>query len=247
MAIAAVLLSARHGMAHEDVVPYNVGGKIVTGGHDDILATDNIEQRVFGYDFGEDVLDPYIIGDPGFNNGAFAVGLYPNDGLLPSSMTLGFDVISSLSFWDGTGGVAFSAAPAGVELGLRRGSSTVLVSGTGQSGTTPSIGVTTAGGRLHEHIESQLNFTDGTNPLPPNAPDGLYLVGLKLTMSGLADSDPIYFVYNNNLDEEVHDEGIEWVEAVLVPEPATWLLAVVGTAGVALTAWRRRRGASRRS
>ena len=35
-------------------MPYALGGKIVTGGHDDVLGTDNITQQVFGYDFGED-------------------------------------------------------------------------------------------------------------------------------------------------------------------------------------------------
>src|SRR3954468_6167119 len=87
--------------AHEDVLPYGLGGKVVTGGHDDVLGTNNITQRVFGYDFGEDPSDPYIIGDPGFNNGAFAVGLYPNDGLLPPGFTLGLNVLTNLQYWNG--------------------------------------------------------------------------------------------------------------------------------------------------
>src|SRR6476620_3637814 len=98
------------GYAHEDVLPYGLGGKIVTGGHDDVVGTDNVTQRVFGYDFGEDASDPYVIGDPGFNNGAFAIGIYPNNGLLPANFTLGFNVLSNLQFWNGSGPVSFAPA-----------------------------------------------------------------------------------------------------------------------------------------
>lgn len=227
--------------AHEDVVPYELDGKIATGGHDDLLGTDNVVQKVFGFDFGEDPLDPYFIGDPGFNNGTFAIGVFPNDGLLPSGFTLEFDVLANLQYWDGSGSVLFGAAPADVELGLNRGSGTVLISRTGTSGTPPTIG-STGSGRLHVHINSLLNSTDGVDPNPPNAPAGIYLVGLELSLpgSGLADSDPIYFVYNNGLDEEVHGEAIDWVQTSLVPEPGGMLLMAAGLAGLAVCAWRRR-------
>ncbi|MGD9720421.1 MAG: PEP-CTERM sorting domain-containing protein [Pirellulales bacterium] len=253
MVVIVVFSGSAAALAHEDVVPYGFGGKILTGGHDDVLATDNVSQQVFGYDFGEDPGDPYIIGDPGFNNGAFGIGVYPNNGLLPVNFTLGFDVVSNLQYWDGLGGVSFAAAPADVLLGLRRSSSTVLIDGAGgQSGTVPTIGSTGAAGRLHVHLESQLHFTDATDPTAPNAPEGIYLVGLQLKLpgSGLADSDPIYFVYNNGLDEEVHDEAIDWVQVNLVPEPGAWLLALSGVGGLALIARRRRevhpRGVHRR-
>ena len=218
-----------------DVAPYALGGKIVTGGHDDVLGSDNITQQVFGYAFGEDPLDPYIIGDPGFNNGTFMIGIYPNNGLLPTFSTLGFDVLTNLKYWDGTGAISFSTAPAGVDVGITRGSNTVHIGGAGLTGTVPTIGSTGSAGRLHVHVQSTLNFSDGTNPTLPNAPDGLYLFGLEMTLpgSGVANSDPIYFVYNNNLSDSLHDEGIAWVQAHLVPEPSPWFLMTValGTLG----------------
>jgi hypothetical protein len=249
LGFASFVFAAAVARAHDDVVPYELDGKIATGGHDDVLGTDNITQHVFGFDFGEDPLDPYFIGDPGINNGAFAIGVYPNDGLLPANFTLAFNVLTNLQYWDGAGGVSFAAAPADVTLGLNRASNTVLISGTGQSGTPPTIGSTGASGRLHVHINSLLNFTDGTDPTPPNAPDGIYLVGLELTLagSGLLNSDPIYLVYNNGLDEEIHDEAIGWVEMNLVPEPTG--IAIVAPALALLAAGglaRRRRAASRR-
>src|SRR6476661_127353 len=130
------------GFGHEDVLPYGLGGKILTGGHDDVLGTNNITQRVFGYDFGEDPSDPYSIGDPGFNNGAFAIGLFPNDGLLPAGFTLGLNVLTNLQYWNGAGSVSFAPSAAGVDFGLTRGSNTLHISGTGLSGVTPTIGST---------------------------------------------------------------------------------------------------------
>jgi hypothetical protein len=240
--LSLLALGTAMAQAHEDVVPYESGGKIVTGGHDDVLGTDNIEQQVFGYDFGEDPLDPYFIGDPGFNNGGFAIGVYPGNGLLPTGFTLGFDVLTNLQYWDGTGGVSFAGAPVDVSLGLQRGSSTVVIDALGHSGTAPNIGSTGVSGRLHVHLSSLLNATDGVDPGLPNAPDGVYLVGLQLKLpgSGLLDSDPIYFVYNNGLDEEVHDQAMEWVELNLVPEPASWVLVALGGAALAVAGSKRR-------
>jgi hypothetical protein len=228
-------------LAHFDVVAYEDNGKIATGGHDDGTNEDIVSTRVFGYDFGEEPGDPYFIGDPGFNNGAFAIGVFPNNGLLPASKTLGFNVTTNLLYWDGTGSVAFAPAPAGVSLGLQRSSSTVHISGTGQTGTVPTISSTGASGRVHEHLGSLLQFSDDTNPAAPNAPDGIYVVGIELTLpdSGLANSDPIYLVYNALVDEEVHDEAMAYVEAQLVPEPASWLLACVGMGLVVIArSWR---------
>lgn len=230
-ALLIAAFGAAGAWAHDDVVPYALDGKIVTGGHDDVLATDNVTQQVFGYDFGEDPSDPYFIGDPGVNNGAFAVGVYPNNGLLPANLTLGFDVVTNLSYWDGAGGVSFGPAPADVSLGLARGSFEVLVDALGQTGTVPTIGSTGASGRVHVHLESSLYFQDSIDLGDPNAPNGVYLVGLSLKLpgSGLASSDPIYLVYNNGLSEEVHDEAIDWVQGHLVPEPSTWILALTGS------------------
>jgi len=224
---------------HFDVVPYADGGKIMTGGRDDSTLATVTELRVFGLEFGEEPSDPYYIGDPGFNNGAFAIGVFPNNGLLPTGQTLRFDLITNLQFWDGSGEVNFSAAPADVDLGLIRGSFSTYVSGTGATGTPPTIGSTGASGRMHVHLGSELRYQGSSDAAAPNAPEGLYLIGMTLNLDGLEDSEPIYFVYNNALGEELHELGMEWVETNLVPEPQTWLLT--GTALVGLMAVGRRR------
>jgi hypothetical protein len=241
--LAAVTATTARAQGHADVVPYALNNKIVTGGHNDVSLEDTIELRVFGYDFGEDPFDPYFISDPGFNNGGFAIGLFPNDGLLPSGFTLGFDVVTNLQYWDGAGGVSFAAAPVDVALGLQRGSNTVYVSGSGQTDTVPTISSTGATGRVHAHLSSLLTSTDGVDPMLPNAPDGIYMLGLtlKLPGSGLANSDPIYIVYNNGFDEEIHDEAIDWVQTNLVPEPSSYLLMGTALSAISLIGWRKRR------
>lgn len=239
----ASLVAQRVAHAHSDVLPYAYNGKIVTGGHDDVTLENTIVERVFGYDFGEEPSDPYFIGDPGFNNGAFAAGIFPNDGLLPANYTLGFDVLTTLQYWDGTGAVSFGLPPADVSLGLNKGAFTVTVDGTGQTGTAPSIGSTGPLGRLHVHLGSLLNSSDGTDPGDPNAPAGVYMLGLQLKLpgSGLANSDPFFLVYNNGLDEETHDLAMDWVDAHLAPEPSTWMLLATAAVGVPAFVRRKRR------
>ncbi len=98
-------------------------------------------------------------------------------------------------------------------------------------------------------MASLLNDTDGVDPTLPNAPDGIYLVGLQLTLpgSGLADSDVLYLVYNNGLDEAVHDEAIDWVHTnLVVPEPSSWILMATALASIGACHRRRGRHAGRR-
>lgn len=244
MALVASSLFASRAQAEEihghfDVVPYADGGKIMTGGRDDSTLATVTELRVFGLEFGEEPTDPYFIGDPGFNNGAFAIGVFPGDGLLPTGQTLRFDLITNLEYWDGSGAVNFGAAPSDVDLGLIRGSFSTYVSGAGATGTAPTIGSTGVSGRMHVHLSSELRYQGSSDPSGPNAPEGLYLIGMTLNLEGLEDSDPIYFVYNNGLDEERHELGLEWVQTNLVPEPQTWLM--MGSALVGLLAVGRRR------
>ncbi len=225
------------GWAHDDIAPYALDGKIVTGGHDDILASNTVTESVFGFDFGEDPMIPYIIGDPGFNNGAFGIGVFPNDGLLPANFMLGLEITQNLEYWDGAGAVSFAPAPGDASLTLSHLSSSIDINDVSGLGQSLTIGGTGAAGRLHVHLQSALNDTSGTPP------DGIYLIGMQLTLpgSGLANSDPIYIVYNSFLDETTHDQAIDWVATNLVPEPAAWLLASLGGAAVALATWRRRK------
>ena len=151
----AVALLASVACAHNDVVPYSNGTKILTGGHSDLAGTTDELLSAFGYDFGEDPNDPWVIGDPGFNNSSAFTTSFPNAGAL-SAGTLALSVFSgnygSLHYWDGTGtSAAFSPVASGVEINLNRGSNNLRIGGATASGSL-SIATILAAGRLHQHL-----------------------------------------------------------------------------------------------
>ncbi len=222
---------------HADVVPYASGGVILTGAHDDLGDTTTQSMSVFGYDFGEDPLDPWIINDPGFNNSsAFTTGVFPNDGKLPTQSTLALAIAAGaygpLHYWDGSGSPSFTPASDGVGINLNKGSFNLLIGGSTTSGSL-NIASTGVQGRVHQHLDSSIGSGwSGSSFATPGAADGLYAFGVTLSAGGLT-SAPIYFVYNVGLTEEVHDEGIAWYEAnvVAVPEPSSATLAGIAIAG----------------
>lgn len=222
---------------HADVVPYTNGGVILTGAHDDLGGTTAQSMSVFGYDFGEDPLDPWIINDPGFNNSsAFTTGVFPNDGKLPTQSTLSLAIAGGaygpLHFWDGSGAPSFAPASDGVGINLNKGSFNLLVGGGTTTGSL-NIGSTGVQGRVHQHLDSSIGSGwNGTVFATPGAANGIYAFGVTLSAGGLA-SEPIYFLYNVGLSETVHDDAIAWYEAnvVAVPEPSSATLAGIAVAG----------------
>lgn len=217
----ALLSTASLALAHSDVRPYVVAGQIVTGGHDDALGVDVPEMRVFGYDFGEDPSDPFFAQDPGFNAGAGSG--------LPAGSQLRFNVLSSLLYWDGSGSVAFTA-PGAESLALSFGANTRTLTGGSGAQSGFSLQTVNADGSVHRHLNAFLNGADG-NAVPASvdgveAADGIYAFALELASSdsSIAASAPFYVVFNSGLDEDAHDEAIDYVANTLVPEPASAVL-----------------------
>jgi hypothetical protein len=215
---------------HFDIQPKTVAGRIGTDAFDDsISATVAEDVRVFGYDFQEDPFDPYFINDPGFN--ALA-------GALPPGSSFGFNLLSDLLYWDGTGAVALGPVADGESLTLAFGSSSrTAATGTGGQAGFFFGGPVTASGSFHRHLSSTLD--GGAGLADPR--EGIYLVELELTSSVLAPSASVWIVYNNGLSEELHDQAIDHVAAAVIPEPGTWLL---GLWALAAAVWgvRRRNG-----
>jgi hypothetical protein len=210
--------------AHVDVRAYVQNARIAVGSSELVGSTVvplSDEQRVFGTELGEDDPgQPFMTEDPGFlsEDGAFPDG---------SGQWLGFNARAGLAVWNGSG---LSGTPASESLQITVGSQSVNVAG----GAVPGFNVAQidAGAGLHQHITFELLGADG-NPIPGDGVEqttGVYLVELELTttMSGVASSAPIWFVYNNGDTEENHDAAIEWVESNLVPEPVSALLLSAG-------------------
>jgi hypothetical protein len=234
VSILAFLFPLATAGQHADVKPNVQGGRIVIDGYIDDTGETIPGLRVFGFEFQEDPLDPYVSSDPGFNT----VG----GSSLPPASQLSFSVPgaalfglpANLTYWSGTGLVSFGAAPSGETLRLNRGTQDRTIgSGTGPI-TGFAIGAVGGNGSIHDHLNSFLQGSDGNvNPGDGIVPaDGIYLVSLELTSSDplIAASRPIFLVYNNGLDEAAHDTAIDWVETNLVPipEPSSVSLGVMG-------------------
>ncbi len=241
---ATVICSAGFGQ-HADIKPDVENGRIVTDAWVDSTSEVTPDVRIFGYDFHEDLLDPYFITDPGFNTAG------PSG--LPIGSTLSFNIVDgaafglpgNLSFWNGIGSVVFSTVPNLETLRLNLGAQNRTIgSATGELAGYP-IGGIAAGGSIHRHFGSFLQGADGNStPGDGNEPTaGIYLIPLELTSSdaALADSLPLFVVYNNGLTEEVHDSAIGWVESNLltIPEPATGVLCGAVVVGLFVSWWRR--------
>jgi hypothetical protein len=239
-----VFCSAAFGQ-HADIKPDVENGQVVTGAWVDATSELTPNVRVFGYDFQEDLLDPYFISDPGFNTAG------PSG--LPAGSTLGFNALDgaafglpgNLTYWNGMESVVFSTVPNLETLRLNLGAQNRTIgSATGEIAGFP-IGSVAAGGSLHRHVSSFLQGADGNStPGDGNEPAaGIYLIPLELTSSdaGIADSQPLFVVYNNGLTEEVHDLAIEWVESNLLPIPEPATAALCGMAFLVLAAVCRRR------
>jgi hypothetical protein len=223
----AILALAIHASAvdagHYDVVPYasgtGSGASLLTGGHDDLGGLPTLQSvSVFGYDFGE--TDAYFAGDPGFNNGSAFTASFPNSGKLPAG-TLRLNLFngpySTLNYWDGNGSAAFSPVTGGVEINLNKGSSNLRIGATTISGSL-AIGTIAgsggAAGRIHQHLQSSIGVGGtGESWTTLGGPDGIYAFGATLSVADLV-SAPIYFVFNQGMDEAIHDAGISFYESL---------------------------------
>lgn len=220
---------------HVDIWP-NVttlptGGKKLQAGKFDFDESKPIEvsSKVFLYDFAEDPTDPHFIGDPGFASG-------PNSGAggsgLANGSQLRFNSIGPLLFWNGADPLNhlsdFTATPDGEAIKLNRGSNNLTITDSSSDQTGFLIG-TSNNGALHAHLNTFLLGSDGNFDAFDGiaAAIGIYAIKLELwtNEAGISKSDPFHVLYNNGLDEELHEQAERvldgtWVPPVAVPLPA---------------------------
>ncbi len=147
------------------------------------------------------------------------------DGTLPASSLLGFDIHKALRVWDGSGFGTIPAETLTIELGP-------------QSRTTPGSDVIVPGfglkvdeeGGLHAHFEYVLDLPAST---------GVYLLELSMwSDAGLTGTRPFWIVFNHGMDELTHDEAVFWVYSNYVPSPG----AAAVVLGLGVFSLGRRRG-----
>lgn len=178
-------------------------------------------------DFGERVFgaDMFISGPNWF---ADEPGIFIAQGSLPDNTQVGFTLTQSLMYWDGTGAVSFAQSTNAMTLGFGPVSVSTALDGSPVAGFSLNYDADQIGG-FDEHFDYTL---DGS------AAAGIYLLANSFSLTGAADSEVIYTVFNAGLDEGTHDIAIEYVENVLVPAPGA--MGVLGCAGLGVVSRRRR-------
>lgn len=219
LALAASAAGCSFAFAHEGDVGIRINAgeleTVLTSGEPPTQTFGAVIERVFAAELAwNPVTSEVIIDEPGFASDAA--------GLL--NQTLGFNFRAALRKWNGSG---FDPTPqtmsaGGGDLGLpflATPASDVLTPG--HSVVVPQI-------PLDFHFDWRLDgATESTG-------FGVYLVEIELTNPGgsLLASEPIWFVYNWNQDELVHEEAIEYVITHLIPAPgAAVAFGIVGLVG----------------
>lgn len=214
-----------------DVSPEIVGGVIKVNAYFDDADFEVKNVRVFGYEFGEDpILPPNKLADPGIHP-------LPGSGFAENSQ-IGILALSTLQYWNGVGSPSFAPAGTGTSMSYAFGSSSATVDGTTIPPSAVLVGPVDASGEFDDHLDTEITLA---------APAGIYYFGVRLntTMSGMADSDSLFFVFAYDADDEALDDAKVFIRdnfapgSVLpvVPEPSAAALA--GLAAVTLI--RRRR------
>ena len=169
----------------------NSAGRIITGliDEDKNSVEDNV--RVFGSEFGE--FFPDFTDEPGFDSeeGTFA----PGSGI-------GFTIRRALRKWDG---VRFPAEEIPAErIQIRLGALGPVFTPTTDAEVVGFIMPVNSEGGLHHH--------PGYTLLAP-ASEGIYLLEIDLwsTDSEVLPSKPIWIVFNQEEDDEIHDDAMDWV------------------------------------
>ena len=268
----SVLLAAVSAFAHGPQIQLtNDGGKIVTrqliadGPYSNSLTAAKsvyvmplLDFNGVWYSRPNGAIDP-ILGVPSFPSGpGFAYGYDLADGgaqLFEAGSVLSLAFTDGLKQWTGTSYVDAGAT----QLKAFRGSNASIASPAENFATTSDSGpfdsldlpaVSANYGTEVAEVHTSLRFAllgDGTNPSSAS-PDGVYLLGMQLksTQSGLAASDPYFFVLFKNpaagaVINAVNALGVSAsaVQFADVPEPTAVGLAVIGF--VALSAARIRK------
>lgn len=200
--LLALMANGAHAQ-HADVLVQVVDGRLATGSADFDSGTWTIGKRVYSAEFSS----VFSVNNPGFN--ALAAGspsLPAGAAALPGSTSLRFDflplkidgTLQNLFYWNGNGAtegeVAFGALP-GPDHRLEVYGRDNIVGVDGSPSFVPGdvINNTGSNGSLHTH---RFFYLDSGNQNATTTPaDGIYLMSMRLRMTGIDAAQPAYFVF----------------------------------------------------
>ncbi|MBO6740837.1 MAG: hypothetical protein JJ916_13370 [Phycisphaerales bacterium] len=146
-------------------------------------------------------------------------GIFIAEGSLLDNTQVSFTLTSALLYWDGTEAVDFSQSANAMTLSFGPASVSTAFDNNPVAGFSINYDADQVGG-FDEHFDYTIDASAGA---------GIYVLANTFSLTGAADSEVIFTVFNAGLEEDLHEEAIEYVEHVLVPAPgATGVLAIAG-------------------
>jgi hypothetical protein len=212
---------------HSDLELFDDGGQVA------------VEPRIAEGEFGELPNPAYRADEPGLESDPDELVLH-GEKPLPGGALVGFDVAAftlggstkSLFYWDGVGSPDFVSVAVPHELKISDATSTFSVQFDGSSAVPGFDFALTADGSgpdlagfLHHDLNFDLVDSLGNGVGGPAV--GVYAFATTFRVGSLADSEPVYWVLANGMDESVHEAAIDYISVAvgIVPEPGSLGLA----------------------
>lgn len=155
-------------------------------------------------------------------------GIFIAENSLADNTQVSFTLTSALLYWDGTGSVNFSQAAHAMNLTFGPASVSTAFNNNPVAGFSINYDADQAGG-FDEHFDYTVDAAAG---------NGIFVLANSFSLSGASDSEVIFTVFNAGLEEDLHEEAIEYVEHVFVPAPGA--MGVLAIAGLGMVSRRRR-------
>jgi hypothetical protein len=212
---------------HSDLELFDDGGQVA------------VEPRIAEGEFGESPNPAYRDDEPGLESDPNELMLH-GETPLPGGALVGFGVVTltlgsstkSLFYWDGVGIPDFVSVAVPHELKILDATESFSLQITGSGPLSGFDFALTADGSgpdpagfLHHDLNFDLVAAGGTGI--PNPAVGVYAFATTFRVAGLADSEPVYWVLANGVDESVHEAAIDYISVAvgIVPEPGSLGLA----------------------
>lgn len=214
---------------HSDLELFDDGGQVA------------VEPRIAEGEFGEAPNPAYRADEPGIESDPGELALH-GETPLPGGALVGFDIAAftlggiekSLFYWDGLGSPDFVSVAVPHEMKISDETSTFSVQFEGGASVPGfNFAITADGsgpdpaGLLHSHLLFDLVDNGGMGIANPAV--GVFAFATTFRVAGLTDSELVYWVLANGVDEAAHEAAVTYISRSVgvVPEPTS--LAIAGS------------------